>query len=75
MMRQPSVAVRLRHFLRESGHTRDDLAKSVKVTRAAVSLWCLGERHPRPRQLARIVRFFGIDLPTFYGPLVTRREG
>lgn len=53
------IGVRLRTLREATGHTRDDIAKAMHVTRSAVTNWELGHRQPTFDTVERYLRTIG----------------
>jgi len=47
--------------------TQEDLAKSLKVSRGAVSMWEINQRTPDPETLQRLADFFGCSVDYLLG--------
>ena len=52
-------AMTIDEFLRETGMTSASLARNLRCSKGAVSLWRSGRRHPNPRLMAELVRLAG----------------
>jgi transcriptional regulator with XRE-family HTH domain len=66
MARRPLVSPgRLRHFADRAGYKTDtDLADSIGVSYAAVSLWLNGKNSPTAANLRKFAKACGVDLQT-----------
>jgi len=65
----------LRQWLDGSPYTQADIAKSMRVCRAAVSKWCSGASYPSTENAAALEAFTGGDVPSDIWPRRTFKEG
>lgn len=54
--------------------TQEDLAKSLKVSRGAVSMWEINQRTPDPETLQKLADFFGCSVDYLLGRNEKPRE-
>ncbi len=62
---------RLIQLRKERNMTQEDLAKSLKVSRGAVSMWEINQRTPDPETLQRLADFFGCSVDYLLGRVNT----
>jgi transcriptional regulator with XRE-family HTH domain len=57
----------LRDEMRLREVTQEKLAEEIGVSQTTVSQWLSGRNGPKPKSLARIAKYFGVDYAIFAG--------
>lgn len=69
-----NLGERLIHLRKIRNITQQDLAKSLKVSRGAVSMWEINQRTPDPETLQKLADFFGCSVDYLLGRNESLRE-
>lgn len=56
----------LLHHLRAKGMSQATLARELGVSRATVTDWVKGNKHPRGNRLEKVAAVFGLSLSEFF---------
>lgn len=62
-----ALGKRLAQLRKEQNLTQEKLAKALKVSRGAVSMWEIDQRTPDPPILQRIANYFGVSVDYLLG--------
>lgn len=62
-----NIGKRLQHFRVIAGITREETGTFMGRSYGAVRDWELGQRFPSPVQVAKLARFYGVDLTELTG--------
>ena len=56
----------LNKFIKIKGKTKTQVAKDLKISRAALNYYLAGENQPTPKTMSKMCKYFGVTRADFY---------